>query len=374
MDAPMKSKGRIVMLANAGHKPLDTRIFHKEAVSLSHAGWDVTLIIPHSESFEQNGVKIVAVPLPTKGWQQLIRCPWDIFRRAMKLPADSIFHIHDSELLVAGLALKLFGRKVVYDAHEDTPLQISYQHWIPSLLKKPYELFYRLLEKMAGWWFNHIIVAEPVIAKYFPPRKVSLIRNFPIAASFESITPYETRKDNMVYVGLLSKARGVVEMLKAHALAIQSVPVGFIVGGKFAPASLEAELLPHHSIDYRKWLSYDEMIKVLNASRIGIIVPHPIERYKTNFPVKLFEYMAAGLPVIASREGVSSDFVREGEAGLLVDPNNVEEIAKAIIQLMNHPDEARRMGERGRRLIVDKYNWEREFQTLDQLYQTLALQ
>ncbi|HBK88836.1 MAG TPA: hypothetical protein DDZ56_09300, partial [Cytophagales bacterium] len=135
----------IVMLANAGHKPWDTRIFHKEARSLKSAGHAVTLIIPHTEDYAQEGVQILHVPLPRKGWEQLVRCPWHIFRLSLKQPKDSVFHLHDSELLVAGLALKLFGRKVVYDAHEDTPLQISYQHWIPAIVKPFYTLFYRIL-------------------------------------------------------------------------------------------------------------------------------------------------------------------------------------------------------------------------------------
>src|SRR5262245_45133225 len=106
---------RVVMLANAGHKPLDTRIFYKEARSLKAAGWDVELIVPHSESMVADGIAITAVPLPRKGWEQLIKCPWMILRKALKQPGGSIFHLHDSELLVAGLALRLSGRKVVYD-------------------------------------------------------------------------------------------------------------------------------------------------------------------------------------------------------------------------------------------------------------------
>ncbi|HRI79612.1 MAG TPA: glycosyltransferase, partial [Cyclobacteriaceae bacterium] len=198
----------IVMLANAGHKPFDTRIFHKEARSLHAAGWKVTIIIPHSENFEKEGVHFISVPLPKKGWEQLVRCPWNILNKSLQQPAHSIFHLHDSELLLVGIVLKIFGRKVIYDAHEDTPLQISYQHWIPWLVKKPYTWLYFLLEKLAGWWFNRIIVAEPVIAKYFPSDKVTLIRNFPIAQSFSEPVDYPGRSNTMVYVGLLSKPRG----------------------------------------------------------------------------------------------------------------------------------------------------------------------
>jgi glycosyltransferase involved in cell wall biosynthesis len=309
--------------------------------------------------------------LPTKGWEQLVKCPWNILRRALKQPSDSIFHLHDSELLVVGMLLKLAGRKVVYDAHEDTPLQISYQHWIPSIVKPFYAGVYRLLEKAAGWWFDAIIVAEPVISKYFPSRKVNLIRNFPIASSFQRDVKEEARKNYLVYVGLLSKARGLEEMLEGHRLAAEQLPVELVLGGKFAPASLEQELLPKYRVQYRSWLSYHEMVELLSISKIGIIVPHPIERYKTNYPVKLFEYMAAGLPVIVAKDGESSKFVEEASSGILVDPLNPKEIGDAIIALMKDPAKAWEMGQRGKQLMFNKYNWERESEKLIRLYQSI---
>ncbi len=368
----MRSEKRIVMLANAGHKPLDTRIFHKEALSLAAAGFQVTLIIPHSENFVKDNITISAVPLPVKGWEQLVLCPWNIFRKALQEPRSAVFQIHDSELLVIGLMLRCSGRKVVYDAHEDTPLQISYQHWIPGFVKPFYSLFYRVLEKLAGWCFQAIIVAEPVIAKYFPASRVVLIRNFPRKDSFRREVEYANRDGSLVYVGLLSKPRGVVEMLEGHGLASQKVKVPFILGGKFAPASLEHELLPKYHVDYRAWLPYEEMISVLYRSSIGIIVPNPIERYKTNYPVKLFEYMAAGIPVIASSEGESATFVKESGGGLLVNPTKIAEIAEAIVTLASDKATAAAMGAAGRKLIFEKYNWESEALKLIQLHERLG--
>lgn len=365
------STQRVVKLVNAGHKPLDTRIFHKEAKSLQQAGWEVEIIIPHTEDFIKDNIQIISVPLPKKGWEQLIKCPWKIFLKALKQEKHSVFHLHDSELLLVGIALKLSGRKVIYDAHEDTPLQISYQHWIPSLIKIPYTWFYRILEKLAGWWFDAIIVAEPVIAKYFPAKKVTLLRNFPIAHSFKLERKYHEHNDQLVYVGLLSKPRGVVEMLEGYRLASEKIKIDFVLGGKFAPASLEKELLSKYKVEYRSWLPYDEMISALFSSKIGIIVPHPIERYKTNYPVKLFEYMAAGLPVIASREGESAGFVRENNAGILVDPLSEVEISQAIITLTNDQVMADEMGQRGRKMIFEKYNWEKESGKLIELYRKL---
>jgi glycosyltransferase involved in cell wall biosynthesis len=360
----------IIMLAN-GHPPFDTRIFVKEARTLVAAGYTVSIILPHKSSESRDGVSILAVAPSKNGFHKLFISPWNILLSAMRQPSHAIFHIHDSDILMVGVILRLFSRKVIYDAHEDTPLQISYQHWIPAILKKPYAWFYFLLEKLCGQMFNAIIVAEPVIAKYFPPDKAFLIRNFPIVTSFRNYqpAPYHQRARRLVYVGTLSKVRGLMEMLDGAKLARTKIDFEFTLGGKFAPYQLESEVLSKYTVDYRSWLSYEELVTLLFTSQIGIIIPNPIDRYKTNYPVKLFEFMAAGLPVIASREGESAAFVTESNCGILVDPLNVEEIASAIEWLLTHPEEAEAMGRRGQQLIFSKYNWEEEANTLLRVYE-----
>jgi glycosyltransferase involved in cell wall biosynthesis len=360
------------MLAN-GHPPFDTRIFIKEARSLVAAGYSVSMILPHAQDTEKDGVRLHAVKPLAGGFDKLFVSPWRILFKAWKQPSRSVFCIHDSDILGVGLILKLFGRKVVYDAHEDTPLQISYQHWLPRWMRGPYATFYYLLEKVCGWTFDAIIVAEPVIAKYFPKRKTYLIRNFPPAHAFRTHAPvpYSTRPPALTSVGTLSKVRGLIEMLEGARLAAPSATFEFMLGGKFVPQSLQEEILKKYTVQFLGWLSFDAMVEVLFASRVGIIIPNPIERYKTNYPVKMFEIMAAGLPVIASSAGESAAFVREADAGILVDPLNVQEVADAIVWLFTHPAEAEAMGQRGQALVFNKYNWEKENETLLKVYEGL---
>lgn len=369
----MGASRQSVMLANAVHKPFDTRIFHKEALSLLKAGWEVTIIVPHTHNEEVQGIKIEAVLLPQKGWEQLIKCPWHILRKAWSYPRNAIYHIHDSELLLVGLVLRFMGRKVIYDAHEDTPLQIAYQHWIPGWIKLPYKWFYYWLEKICGWFFNAVIVAEPVITRYYPKKKTHLVRNFPMAQAFgrDAVVPYANRENVMVYVGLLSRVRGLAEMLEGYRLAKEKISVVFKLGGKFAPVTLKEELFDNYDATYLGWVNYKILLDELFQSKIGIIIPHPVERYKTNYPVKLFEYMAAGLPVIASKFGESAVFVKEANCGVLVDPLNTQEVAHAICWLLENTNEAEPMGMRGKKLIVEKYNWENESSVLLDIYDRL---
>jgi len=367
---------QIIMLANAGHKAFDTRIFHKEARSLQQAGFTVSIIIPHDKDEVREGISILSVPIHRKGFGKLIVSPWLVFRRALRQSADAWFHLHDSELLWIGVLLRMLGRKVIYDAHEDTPLQISYQHWIPRMLRTPYAWFYFLLEKFCGRIFQGVIVAEPVIAKYFPKRKTVVIRNFPSLLPFqkELVPKYEERERIVIYVGLLSEARGVKEMAQAAELVRSRLQFRFILGGDFSPASLQKMILDLYPVEFLGWLSFEKLVDLLYQSRIGIIVPHPLERYKTNYPVKLFEYMAAGLPVIASRHGESSAFIRESNAGILVDPLNPTEIANAIIWLFEHEEDARQMGENGKKYVKKFWNWELEEKKIIDFYKQLLHQ
>jgi glycosyltransferase involved in cell wall biosynthesis len=314
------------------------------------------------------------VPEAKGGLKKIIICPWNLFRKALTFPRTAIIQIHDSELLVIAFLLKMSGRKVIYDAHEDTPLQISYFHWVPRLLKKPYAWFYYWLEKFAGRFFDAIIVAEPVITKYFPKQKTFLVRNFPVVEAFKKYPaiPYQERKRSLAYVGLLSHARGLEEMLKGADLAMKRTAFDFFLGGKFSPPSLEQDVLANYPVNYLSWLELDQMINLLFNSRIGIIVPQPNERYKTNYPVKLFEYWSAGLPVIASREGESAAFVNESDSGILVNPLNENEIADAIVWLLEHPAEAEAMGKRGQEMIFNKYNWDNEVKTLLRAFDSLG--
>jgi glycosyltransferase involved in cell wall biosynthesis len=355
----------VVMLAN-GHPPFDTRIFVKEARTLVRAGYAVSIILPHDKDEEKEGVKILATAPIRHGFHKLFLSPWNILRKALAQPRRSIFVIHDSDIVYMGILLKLLGRKVVYDAHEDTPLQINYQHWIPKPLRKPYGWMYFIIEKVCGWMFDAIIVAEPIIARYFPKKKTYLVRNFPSATSFREHPgmPYASRKSWMTYVGALTEPRGLYEMLEGARAAAAATSFEFVLGGKFSPPHLEADVLKRYKVNFLGWVSYGGLVDLLFESKVGIIIPHPNPRYVTNYPVKLFEFMAAGLPVIASKEGEAAKFVQECNGGILVNPLHPQEVCDAIVWLFAHPDEAQAMGARGQKLIFERYNWEKEQETL----------
>lgn len=132
----------------------------------------------------------------------------------------------------------------------------------------------------------------------------------------------------------------------------------------------ELALEPH--IDLLGWRPPDEVHELLGTARIGLCVLHPVRNYVESLPTKLFEYMDAGLPVVASDFPAWREIVNGAGCGLLVDPLDPAGIARALRYLLTNPDRAQTMGERGRAAVRKDYQWEREAESLLRLYDRLA--
>jgi glycosyltransferase involved in cell wall biosynthesis len=111
--------------------------------------------------------------------------------------------------------------------------------------------------------------------------------------------------------------------------------------------------------------------EVLGRSVAGLVTFHPLPNHIDAQPNKMFEYMSAGIPVIASDFPLWREIIAGNQCGLCVDPNNPTAIAAAIQYLVLHPHEARRMGENGRKAVLDRYNWSAEEQKLFRLYEDI---
>ena len=359
------------------HRPFDTRVFQKECKTLAKEGFKVTLVVPHTGDEVRDHVQIRAIPKPATGKERLKKTTRHVYKAALRENPNAIFHFHDSELLPHMLLLKLRGRRIIYDAHEDTPRQIKYQHWIPDSLKGVVTLLMRILETLGGWFFDRVIVAEPVIAENFKKNNTTLLHNYPIRAEFEPChaIPYDARPLHVGFAGGISEVRGIKEVVKAMGM-LDSIPEArLIMAGAFYPASLKTEIeeyLGWQRVDFKGWVNRTQIQQLLGNARVGVITRHPIERHMTAMPTKLFEYMAAGLPVVASDLPTIRPILEEHRCGLLVDPLDPEEISRALSYLLENPVEAKEMGQRGYEAIRDHFSWDLEKEKLLALYRALS--
>ena len=99
-----------------------------------------------------------------------------------------------------------------------------------------------------------------------------------------------------------------------------------------------------------------------NKSRVGLCVLRKTPNHVNALAIKLFEYMAAGIPIVCSNFPLWVEIVEKNGCGLCVEPNNTSEIRDAMIYLLKHPEKAKVMGDNGKRIVRDKYNWDIEKQ------------
>jgi glycosyltransferase involved in cell wall biosynthesis len=299
---------------------------------------------------------------------------WRVFVAAFKSKADLI-HIHDPELIPVGLVLKLIGRKVIYDAHEDLVTQVRAKYWLPRVVRGGAALLARFLSRLTNSFFDGIVAATPFIAQRYDAHKTTVVQNFPDLTEFSETNhkPYKERNDRILYVGGVSVVRGAKEMV-ASMTKLTSQAGTLVIAGQFIPEELQVSLASSEGwtrVDFKGWLTREQVTDELGSAKVGLVVLHPISNYLDSYPIKMFEYMAAGLPVIASDFPLWREIVEEADCGLLVNPASTEDIAKAIDRLLMNPEEAHIMGLNGQRAVQEKYNWQLEEQKLVALYDKL---
>lgn len=363
-----------VCIITTAHPAFDTRIFQKQAKTLAKAGYDVTLVVQHDKDETIDGINIISLPKPKNRIERMFGLTIRTLYIAMKQKAD-ICHFHDPELLPMGVFLKLAtGKKIIYDVHEDYSRAIKTKYWIPRPLREGIAVIVGLIENIFSRFMDGIVTVTDDIEKKINNRKTIQVRNYPkLDFPYEPKRQYEGEKFTAIYVGGLNRLRGIYEMVQVAGL-IEKNDFKLRLLGRFDEPGTEDEIRKLEGFkktDFLGWANTEEVWNNLMDTDIGIVCLHPDERYKVALPVKLFEYMAAGLPVIASNFPLWKEIVEGNKCGITVDPLNPEEIAKAITYLTENPEIRKTMGENGRKAILEKYNWENEGEKLVRLYQKL---
>jgi glycosyltransferase involved in cell wall biosynthesis len=358
------------------HPPFDIRIFHKECKTLSQARYQVVLIAPHDQEEEVDGVRILAIPKTKSRLERMTKIQCRLYKEALRQDVD-IFHFHDLELLPAGLLLKLCGKRVIYDVHEDYSQALLSREWIPSWLRRIVTQMVACGEVLGTQFFDGVAAATPHIAKRFSASKTMTVQSFPLLneSAKNKAIPHRKREKIVAYIGVVSALREAKEMLDAIAMLPGHLSARLRIAGAFNPVGLEDELRKSPGwdrVDFLGWQRHEEAMAMLGQVRMGLALFHPVPNHTEAQPNKLFEYMSAGIPVIASNFPLWRRVVEDTQCGLLVDPLDPKEITEAIQWLLEHPIEAEEMGKRGQEAIRKHFNWDNEANKLLVLYGNAA--
>lgn len=358
----------------SAHPRDDVRIFHKMCKSLGSAYGQVKLVVADGKGYGlMDNVEIFDVGNSISRINRIRKAPDRILVKALDLNAD-IYHLHDPELIPIALKLKKMGHCVIFDFHEDVSRQLLNKPYLNKPLRWGLSRIYGLYEAWAAQKLDGLIAATPAICEKLNKvnPKILDINNYPIAKELNSGTLWANKKSEVCYIGNITRARGIVELVKAMG-RIQS-SVNLTLAGRFADKSLENSLTNQDGWSRINAVGFVDRFKVrdiLSRSFAGVVTFHPLPNHIEAQPNKMFEYMSAGIPIIASDFPLWREIVAGNDCGLLVDPLKPEAIAEAIDYLVAHPEDAERMGGNGRLAVENLYNWRNEEQKLLAFYDSI---
>jgi glycosyltransferase involved in cell wall biosynthesis len=358
----------------SAHPRGDTRIFHKMCRSLADADFKISLVVADGlDDGISNGVQIHDVGSSQGRFDRIKNAPNRVFEKAISLNAD-LYHLHDPELIPIGLKLKRKGKRVVFDSHEDVPKQLLGKPYLNKPVLWTLSKVFGVFESWACSQFDGVIAATPFIRDKFlaiNPRTLD-INNFPLLGELDAQVPWADKAAEVCYVGGIGRIRGIAEVVQAMGLVQSGVRLNLC--GRFSEPSVEqaCKAMPGwQAVDEQGFVDRAGVRQVLGRSVAGLVTFHPLPNHIDAQPNKMFEYMSSGIPVIASDFPLWRDIVLGNQCGLCVDPMNPVSIAEAIDYLVQHPDEARQMGENGRRAVLERYNWSVEEAKLLAFYKTI---
>ncbi len=355
----------------SAHPRYDIRIFVKECKSLAAAGYDVTLVVADGNGNEINsGIRIIDAGKSSGRLSRMTAAVWRVYKKALAVNAD-IYHFHDPELMIVAWFLKLKGKKVIYDVHEDLPRQLFAKAYLNKTVARLLSFIIERVENFFSARFSGIVTVTPFIRERFikSNTKVEIVCNFPLLSEF-SFTSATDKQNEICYVGSITEERGVLYML----LAMETINARLNLAGIFGTTELREkceQFSGWEKVNELGFLNRTDILKIISQSRVGLAVLKNLPNYVDAYPIKIFEYMAAGIPVVASDFPLWKEIVEGNNCGICVAPNNTKAIADGVNRLLADENLAKQMGENGKKAVKEKYNWETESLNLLSFYKKL---
>jgi glycosyltransferase involved in cell wall biosynthesis len=364
--------------------PFDTRVW-KEALALRAAGYQVTVLSPkgkgHNRTFELlDGINIYRHPMPREGnsplgylWEYGCAFFWE-FLFAWWIYLRRGFHViqgcnpPDNIVLVA-LPFKLLGVGYIFDHHDV----------IPELYLSKYERK-DMLYKAQVWFekftfrFSDVVISTNDSYRQVAiergkqdPENVFVVRNGPDLRTFGPVPPEEPLKYGkrylVGYVGIMSSQEGLDILLdvaeRIRNLGRQDVHFTCVGSG---PGLAELKKIAQEKhlgdmFNFTGRVSNADLLRVLSAADVCVNPDRPCPMNDMSTMIKIMEYMALGKPIVQFdlKEG---RFSAQQASLYCSHDRQVEDFADKILWLLDHPEERKRMGEFGRRRVVEELAWE----------------
>ena len=386
---------RVTMLVRNGFTH-DTRV-EAEARSLQGAGYAVTVVADavagRPEREERDGYRVVRVARAAPSLPGIRFVVTDRrFERALHATRPDILHAHDTNALapVAKAAARL-QIPFVYDAHDLWTGRAAHGR-SPLYLRASNEYFRRIERRWLPAAAGRITVSPPLarhLEAAYGLSTFTLVPNYPELRGTPATGPrglrgrpggvtIPPRADLILYLGGLMAERGLEQLVDATARIAGAHPATHLVllGDGVLAGPLRDRARSKGIGDRVHVLTPvppDEVIAYAGDATVGVspIIPSCLN-YRFSLPNKLFQCMAAGLPIVASDFSQVREVVEGAGAGRCVDMQDPSALADALAAVLSDPRGAAEMGRRGRRAVEERFNWAASERALLGLYGEIA--
>lgn len=376
MDRPSNfSTSSFVIHLSTVHSAEDPRIVYKELSYLAASGWNTAYVCADPHPPSSGGIKIVKVPRSRNRFFRFLIDGPRAWRTAIRT-RPAIIHFHDPELLFwVPWAARRTCAALVFDVHEFYLESISDKRWIPGAFKGILRIAAGILERTATRRLAGFVVVSERMAELYRRygKPIAVVPNYPKKSLFpvggqdpELPGGYAERRV-IVYVGSLSERRGMDTVLESFALLRARIPEAFLllIGG-FDSASYEARfrekvrsLLSREAYEILGKIPHARVYPYLRIADVGVYLPgSETRRYRWGEPTKLFEYCAAGLPVVVSDVEAKRSVLSRTLNGILVPPGDSAAAAAAMAKILEDAELAARFSRSGREAFEREFCWE----------------
>jgi glycosyltransferase involved in cell wall biosynthesis len=289
----------------------------------------------------------------------------------------ALYHLHDPELLAVAPLLRLRGSVVLFDMHEDLPLAIRTKAWVPRVARPILGIGARLVERI-------LLSRLPVVfAEWSYARsrgyvhRSEFVLNMPREEEFRELRRSPEVRPAVAYVGGVSEERGAIVTLQSlRLLRDRGVRLGWECVGPAAPEVLAqlrrlADTFGLPDVRFHGARPPREAWRIIRGCTVGLAVIQPKPNYVGSYPTKIFEYMALGMPVVASDFPLYRRVVEESGCGICVDPSQPSAVADAVERIVRTPGLSERMSAAGMGAVADRYNWAQQEKRLLRFYSAI---
>ena len=368
----------MIAVVSSGHKPDDERIYYKEIQSLLKAGYEI-------QYFTRSNSKIC---LSEKNLKHFNVSPIKYYiNKYINYVAENIdnaavvLHIHEFDLLPLAKKLKKRGKiKTIYDVHDTLRAMWETFSSKKGLFKKVINKSLSFFELSHLVYVDEVILANRIFVQNFYAEKglsTTVVENYP---QYENIGKIKNQSDTplILYQGQISVDRGLTVLVDAFDIVKKEVSgVHMKIVGAIRSKIFEKTIKEkiYHSnfnsaIELLKETHHHNIWDHMREAQIGIIPSLKTPRVIVDTPTKLFEYMASGCVVVAT-ELLPVHYFME-DIGELVKPGSAQELANAILKILNDEDLLKKYSSEGLRIIKEKYNWNIAERKLIELYKRVS--